>query len=1200
MSVRRARLGDRSGLVLVVLACTCVPSWAASAADGSYEAWVQHRDAILKDPSLVRYYGFEDARDGSTPIANLVAKEGALSFGVVPVPGQPNEQLTVIEGRWPRKKAVRLDSGFLYAPPFEVANRSFTVEAWLRTNGLGSLHGDSVPTGGTLLSLGGGYWDGWRLTMLYPDNLIGFEIGRPQPSSSVGIRTGSVADGVWHHLAATWDGKRMCVYVDGFLAGAGDYVGDFTPPAPGMQFRVGFAGYGWGSAKLDVDEVAIYRRALSATEVLQSAFFQAPMSNALAARFAAADQAYQKPDYAVAASAYREIARLADAEATLRAIARLRLGQVLMHQKDFGAAMAEFAVLIDSRDLPDRVRGMAIGPIQQSAQRTDDAPLAAYEALLKHADLLTPSDLLQLRLSLARRYRREKDPAAALAQYKEVLKMEQVSGRAKLDIQLQMAHAACEGGDHATARAEYARIIETPDAPPQYRTYAQLCIGQTCVRQKDYDGARAAYEKVLKLEGAPEHYRWEAEDCLREVERLKAGLPRRDPAWSRMKLPARSAAGAEFWVAADGADGHPGTRQHPFASLRGARDAIRALRRTNGLPEGGVVVTVQPGGYRVTETLKLEAGDSGTEASPIVYRAEVAAKARFTGGVRISGFAPVTDAAILARLPEESRGKMLQTDLGAQGIIDFGELRPRGFGFNPPAAAEVFFDGRPLQPGRWPNEGYVQTGKVLDAGGGAQGAAFQYSGDRPARWTQARDPWVFGFWRFLWADASLGVAGIDTQARQLKLAHPYGYGGGVAEDMPYYAYNLLEEIDQPGECYLDRTTGILYVYPPSDPAKATVEFSLLATPFVQMDEVSHVTLEGLLFELGRTNAVVINGGDHCLVAGCVIRKLAGDGIVIEGGSNHGVLSCDLYTLGRGGTRVKGGDRRTLTAGGQFVENCHVHHFSRLDRTYTPAVLMDGCGNRIAHNLFHDSPCHAIRLEGNDHVVELNEIHSVLQESDDQGGLDMFFNPTYRGDILRYNFWHDIGNGLTPCGQAGIRLDDAISGVIVYGNVFWRCSHANFGGLQIHGGKENEVDNNVFADCDYGISFSGWGPERWKAFLASEAVVKATTEDVDIRKPLYSTRYPALAHLEESPDVNMVWRNLAYHCGAFLTRDRGIQDLMDNRVSSQDPGLAEAEPRERLRRLAAVIGEPAGFRPIPWKEIGLYEDRLRTSLPVEGK
>jgi hypothetical protein len=68
-------------------------------------------------------------------------------------------------------------------------------------------------------------------------------------------------------------------------------------------------------------------------------------------------------------------------------------------------------------------------------------------------------------------------------------------------------------------------------------------------------------------------------------------------------------------------------------------------------------------------------------------------------------------------------------------------------------------------------------------------------------------------------------------------------------------------------------------------------------------------------------------------------------------------------------RLWGGDRKTLTAGNINVENNWVRDFSRIDRTYTPAVLMDGVGNRIAHNLFHDAPHHAIRLEGNDHIIE---------------------------------------------------------------------------------------------------------------------------------------------------------------------------------------------------------------------------------------
>ena len=212
-----------------------------------------------------------------------------------------------------------------------------------------------------------------------------------------------------------------------------------------------------------------------------------------------------------------------------------------------------------------------------------------------------------------------------------------------------------------------------------------------------------------------------------------------------------------------------------------------------------------------------------------------------------------------------------------------------------------------------------------------------------------------------------------------------------------------------------------------------------------------MSIEGLTLELGRRDGIVIRGGEHCLVAGCTLRRLGEDGVVIQGGSDHGVFGCDLYCLGRGGTRVEGGDRKTLTPGRHFVENCHIYDFSRVHRSYAPAVHLEGCGNRIAHNLFHDSPHQAMRIEGNDHLVEFNEVSNVVYESDDQGGVDMFYDPGYRGNVFRYNFWHHIGSGLA-CGQAGIRLDDIICGVLIYGNVFYRCSHGGFGGVQMHGGK----------------------------------------------------------------------------------------------------------------------------------------------------
>ena len=207
-----------------------------------------------------------------------------------------------------------------------------------------------------------------------------------------------------------------------------------------------------------------------------------------------------------------------------------------------------------------------------------------------------------------------------------------------------------------------------------------------------------------------------------------------------------------------------------------------------------------------------------------------------------------------------------------------------------------------------------------------------------------------------------------------------------------------------------------------------------------------------------------------------MRRFAGNGVEIRGGHRDGLLSCDIYSLGRGGTIISGGDRRTLTPGEQFIENCDVYDLSRIDHTYTPAVILEGVGNRIVHNRFHEVLSSAMRVDGNDQRIEYNEVFNVVLESDDQGGADMFGNPTYRGNVYRFNYWHNIGNwrgtGDQPkCGQAGIRLDDAICGTLLFGNIFEHCSAGKigFGGVQIHGGKENVIENNVFSDCAAALS-----------------------------------------------------------------------------------------------------------------------------------
>jgi hypothetical protein len=347
-------------------------------------------------------------------------------------------------------------------------------------------------------------------------------------------------------------------------------------------------------------------------------------------------------------------------------------------------------------------------------------------------------------------------------------------------------------------------------------------------------------------------------------------------------------------------------------------------------------------------------------------------------------------------------------------------------------------------------------------------------------------------------------------------------------------------------------------------------------PFVAMDGAEHVLLLGLTLQEGRGDGIHIRGGADCLIAGCTIRRLGGDAIVVEGGQHHGIFGCTMNTLGCGGARVAGGDRRTLTAGRHFVENCTVFDISRLKRTYTPAVHLDGCGNRIAHNLFEKMPSSALRIEGNDHLVELNVIRNVVQESDDQGGLDMFGNPLYRGVVIRWNRWSDIQGG-TLSGAAGVRLDDMISGVTVHGNLFERCGAVAFGGVQIHGGKENLVDGNLFVDCPAGVSFSRWGAKRWRESI-QRFLAQAGQEP-------YASRYPGLAALQTNADVNFITRNLFVRCENIFLRDGGVERTALNAATTQPLDLSAASPEKLLRDEPRL--RPLLFEPIPLEEIGPY-------------
>ncbi len=665
--------------------------------------------------------------------------------------------------------------------------------------------------------------------------------------------------------------------------------------------------------------------------------------------------------------------------------------------------------------------------------------------------------------------------------------------------------------------------------------------------------------------------------------------------------------GATFHVSPSGGDADPGSAARPFATLTRAREAVRQLAPGEPRKEP-VSVVVHGGTYRLEACLQLGPEDSGTEVAPVVWQTAPGEDVRLSGGAAVatSLFQPVTDPALLERLEPAARGQVVRADLRGLGLGGFGDYADSFRGV--PATPELFFNGQRMTVARWPNQGWATISRIIDSGSVPREGekenrpgTFQYEGDRPSRWSAARGVWLQGYWCFDWYEETIRVKAIDSKGRSITLAKPslYGVKQGNPSPRRYRALNLLEELDQPGEFYVDRAGDLLYFWPPSDLKNSRVVLSTLNAPVVALKEASHLTLRGFSVEAGLGDGIEISGGRSNALLGCQVRNVRQVGIMVRGGHGHQVKDCDIHDTGTGGVVLEGGDRRTLTPAGHQAVNNHIWQFSRHQLTSAYGLILGGVGNLAAHNLIHDAPHQAVAIQGNDHVFEYNVVRNVVTETDDAGALYKGRNPSCRGNVIRYNLWRDIGSPMGH-GTAAIYFDDGDGGDLVFGNVFLRCGYpgrGSFGTVFSHGGHDIRAENNLFIECRRALGSAPWGDPLWKETIEGGHDChwqRLLLEEVDITQPPFTTRYPELVGFMRpqpgQPRVNRARNNVLVRCGE-ATGGNWNSDAGELWVTDTDPGFTDASRGDfRLRPDAEVFKRLPGFRSVPFEKIGLLDRR----------
>lgn len=673
-----------------------------------------------------------------------------------------------------------------------------------------------------------------------------------------------------------------------------------------------------------------------------------------------------------------------------------------------------------------------------------------------------------------------------------------------------------------------------------------------------------------------------------------------------------------FYVAVNGHDGWSGTlaapnaakTDGPFASVSHARDAIRALKVAGPLAKP-VRVLVRGGTHALREPFILGPEDSGTAAAPITYAAYPGEKPVLSGGHALSGW------------------KRYRGDVWTCAI---GDLGPEGLRFR-----QLFCRGERQVPARWPNRDpkRPRTGGFLTCESSPQmatGKEIRYpAGAFPRRWARPSEVEVLIYPSPNWTNRRVPIESVDGKQRLLRLSRS---AGTLQPGNRFYVYNAIEELDAPGEWYLDRRDSMLYFRPPAgmkSPDSVTVpvleNLIVLRGDFGKSEFVEHVSLSHLVLECCHGNAVVLRGARHCGLIGCGVRQAGGAGVVLDAGSSFcRVAGNDIAYPGGHAIAMYYNVGSPDACTDNTITNNYAHHCGEITMCsfgWGSGIAISGRRNTLSHNLVHDTAYSAINFDGYDHVIEYNHVHHTSLEGSDCGSLYGWVNSKAgSGNItIRYNRIHDsVGFGMvergryqTPYYSWGIYLDDYLSHCTVTGNLVYRAWRAP---LHLHGGWNNRVENNVFVDgalSQVDLSNMPRNKPSLSGITGKDApgTGEWSMSGIILRRNILCAGIPGSAtyggyafeeRVVAEADRNLYWREGEPPLMRLADWPAGDSWRLW-RAGGRDAHSVVAAPNfvrpdrddYRLRPDSPALG--LGFEPLPIERMGLVESSERASWPV---
>ncbi len=685
-----------------------------------------------------------------------------------------------------------------------------------------------------------------------------------------------------------------------------------------------------------------------------------------------------------------------------------------------------------------------------------------------------------------------------------------------------------------------------------------------------------------------------------------------------------------YYVSVSGSDKNNGSISSPFATIDCARDAIRFDRLKSS--ETSYIIYLRYGIYKTLKTIEFNNQDLFKENSPLIISAYKNETVRLSGGIQIlpQSIGSIHDITITKRFITRVKEKIKQIDYSALNINE-GNILPHGFG-RPytNTQMELFSESNAYTLARWPNSGYSTYKRVIEKGStpfngdnSNKGGILEYDNKRLERWINAEELWISGFFRYGFADDAVAIEKIDFVKNYIFTKQPTFYGFSSGESFnSFYGFNILEEIDLPGEYFVDKKNKKIYFYPFDDENLSDLFLSIIEQPLIKVENSSNIYFEDIKFECTRGMGAYVEGGNNIRFTNCTFRNIGtvaicfGKGVdekvtPASGklgkfkehlysnqtwnrncGNNHLVENCEIFNTGAGGIILGGGDRATLEKGNNRVSNCSIRNINRYEKTYRGGINLDGVGNIVDHNEIYNCPGVAIHLNGNDHLIEYNIIHDAVTDGHDMGAIYYGRNPSEQGNSIRYNYFHHIGNKEGTI--MSVYHDDGACGMNVYGNIFYKPGNI---AVMIGGGNDIIYHNNIFIETNLVFHIDNrilnWGKEE---FIGEKGIFRKRLQEVGIDNPPYSIAYPNLANYWTdnlgTPKRNKIENNLFVNIGQLHNGSADWIELGENYLSNADPGFENyAKMNFKLLEDSEVFTVLSNFTIIPFENIGRKKIRI---------